>query len=66
MRNIFFELDFFYMITPFLISPKGEKFPRFQLLTYYNPDLTPSPLGEGWEEGQNWGKKLSNIARKLS
>jgi hypothetical protein len=28
------------ILTPFLISPKGE-----------NQILTPSPLGEGWEGG---------------
>jgi hypothetical protein len=46
MKNKILELDFFYLITRFLISPKGEKFPRIQTLTYGNPTLTPSPLGE--------------------
>jgi hypothetical protein len=39
------------MITPFLISPKGERLLQFQFLTSAKSEQTPSPLGEGWEGG---------------
>ena len=46
------ELRLFYLSTPFLISPKGERLPRFLSLPCANSELAPSPLGEGWEGGQ--------------
>jgi S-adenosylmethionine:tRNA ribosyltransferase-isomerase len=39
------------MITPFLISPKGERLLQFQFLPSAKSEQTPSPLGEGWEGG---------------
>jgi hypothetical protein len=39
------ELRLFYLSTPFLISPKGERLPRFQSFPSANSELTPSPLG---------------------
>jgi hypothetical protein len=45
------------MITPFLISPKGEMLLLFQTLSLANSELTPSPLEEGWEGGQLYQKK---------
>jgi hypothetical protein len=39
------------MITPFLISPKGERLLQFQFFTNAKSKQTPSPLWEGWEVG---------------